>query len=171
MTSQTLKITLQDLPTDLLKKINIHLLDKKDKRFNKIFNNSKDYKLLKVIFDDNIPTLKQLQYIEPNIFNEYKSKINLDCIKEYINTNCNGIIANSFQIIYKVNSIIGLTSFNIRVLDENNIKIGSISSSYRVSYKYKNKDREYFLCNEECQNVINNMNKEIKEYIQTYKNG
>jgi hypothetical protein len=59
----------------------------------------------------------------------------------------------------------------MRLLDENNIKIGSISSSYRVSYKYKNKDREYFLCNEECQNVINNMNKEIKEYIQTYKNG
>ena len=171
MTSKTSKITLQDLPTDLLKKINIHLLDKKDKRFNKIFNNSKDYKLLKVIFDDNIPTLKQLQYIEPNIFNEYKSKINLDCIKENINTNCNGIIANSFQIIYKVNSIIGLTSFNMRVLDENNIKIGSISSSYRVSYKYKNKDREDFLCNEECQNVINNINKEIKEYIQTYKNG
>jgi hypothetical protein len=35
MTSQTSKITLQDLPTDLLKKINIHLLDKKNKRFNK----------------------------------------------------------------------------------------------------------------------------------------
>ena len=55
------------------------------------------------------------------------------------------------------------------MLDENNNEIGCINSSCKVSYKYKDKDREEFLCNKECQNIINNINNEIKEYITNYK--
>jgi hypothetical protein len=51
------------------------------------------------------------------------------------------------------------------------IKIGSINSSCKVSYKFKDKDREEFLCNKECQNTINNINNEIKDYINNYKTG
>ncbi len=41
--------------------MSIKLLDKNDKRFNKIFSESKDDKLLKVLFVDNIPKRKQIK--------------------------------------------------------------------------------------------------------------
>jgi AraC-like DNA-binding protein len=39
------------------------------------------------LFGNNIPSRKQLKYIDPEIYNKYITKINLDCIKEYINKN------------------------------------------------------------------------------------
>ena len=81
----------------------------------------------------------------------------------------NNLTCHSFQIVYRVNNNINLTSFNIRVLDENNYKIGSRNSSCKVSFKYKDKETEEFLCNKECQNTINNINNEIKDYIINYK--
>jgi len=39
-------VLLHELPDDIMKKISNNLLDKNDKRFNKIFNESKDDKLL-----------------------------------------------------------------------------------------------------------------------------
>ena len=157
-------VNLHELPNDIMEKINNNLLDKNDKRFNKIFNDSKDYKLLKILFGNNIPSRKQLKYIDPNIYNEYKTNINLDCIKEYINKNkkFNKLNCHSLQIVYRVNSSINFLSFLIRLLDENNNKIGSINSSCKVSFKFKDKDKEEFLCNKECQNVISNINNEIK---------
>ena len=77
-------VLLHELPNDIKQKISINLLDKNDKRFNKIFSDNKDDKLLEILFNDNIPDLK---FIDPNIYNEYKTNINLDCIKEYINKN------------------------------------------------------------------------------------
>jgi hypothetical protein len=38
-------VLLHERPDDIMKKISNNLLDKNDKRFNKIFNDSKDYKL------------------------------------------------------------------------------------------------------------------------------
>ena len=164
-------VYLHELPNDIMGKINNNLLDKNDKRFNKIFNDSKDYKLLKILFGNNIPSRKQLKYIDSDIYNEYKTNINLDCIKEYINKNkkFNKLICHSLQIVYRVSKNINLTSFNIRILDENNNKIGSINSSCKVLFKNKDKDKEEFLCNKECQNVMSNINNEIKIYINNYK--
>jgi hypothetical protein len=164
-------VNLHELPNDIMEKINNNLLDKNDKRFNKIFNDSKDYKLLKILFGNNIPSRKQLKYIDPDIYNEYKTNIDLDCIKEYIHSTkkFNNLTCHSFQIVYRVNKNINLTSFNIRILDENNNKIGSINSSCKILFKYKDKDKEEFLCNKECQNVMSNINNEIKIYINNYK--
>jgi ferredoxin-thioredoxin reductase catalytic subunit len=164
-------VNLHELPNDIMEKINNNLLDKNDKRFNKIFNDSKDYKLLKILFGNNIPSRKQLKYIDPNIYNEYKTNINLDCIKEYINKNkkFNKLNCHSLQIVYRVNSSINFLSFLIRLLDENNNKIGSINSSCKVSFKFKDKDKEEFLCNKECQNVISNINNEIKNSFKYIK--
>ena len=67
-------VNLHELPNDIMGKISNNLLDKNDKRFNKIFNDSKDYKLLKILFGNNIPSRKQLKYIDPDIYNEYKSE-------------------------------------------------------------------------------------------------
>ena len=77
-------VNLNELPNDIMGKISNNLLDKNDKRFNKIFNDSKDYKLLKFLFGNNIPSRKQLKYIDPGIYNEYKTNINLDCIKNIL---------------------------------------------------------------------------------------
>ena len=144
-------VLLHELPDDIMKKISNNLLDKNDKRFNKIFNDSKDYKLLKILFGNNIPSRKQLKYIEPNIFNKYKTNINLDCIKEYIHNTkkINNLTCHSLQIIYKVNNNINLTSFNIRILDEDNNKIGRINSSckYHINIKIKTKKNFYVITN------------------------
>ena len=43
-----------------------------------ITTNEIDDKPLEILFNDNIPDLK---FIDPNIFNKFKSNINLDCIK------------------------------------------------------------------------------------------
>ncbi len=90
-------VLFHELPNDIIHKISNNLLDKNDKRFNKTFNEYKDDKLLKILFGDNIPELK---YINPDIYNEYKNNLNLDCIKEYINKNkkFNKINCHSFQI-------------------------------------------------------------------------
>jgi hypothetical protein len=65
-------VLLHELPDDIMKKISNNLLDKNNKRFNTIFNDSNDYKSLKILFGNNIPSRKPLKYIEPNVFNEYK---------------------------------------------------------------------------------------------------
>ena len=163
-------VYLHELPNDIMGKINNNLLDKNDKRFNKIFNDSKDYKLLKILFGNNIPSRKQLKYIDPDIYNEYKTNINLDCIKEYINKNkkFNKLNCHSLQIVYRVNSSINFSSFLIRILDENNNKLGYINSLYKVSFKFKDKDKEEFLCDRECQNVMNSITDEIKDFIKNY---
>ncbi len=43
------RVYLHELPNDIMEKIINNLLDKNDKRFNKIFNDSKDGKLLKLL--------------------------------------------------------------------------------------------------------------------------
>ena len=160
-------VLLHELPNDIMHKICNNLLDKNDKRFNKIFNESNDYKLLKIVFGNNIPSRKQLIYIEPNIFNEYKTNINLDCIKEYINKNkkFNKLNCHSLQIVYRVNNNINLSTFLIRILDENNNKVGRINNSCKVSFKFKDNDKEEFLCDEECQNVMISITDEIKDLL------
>ena len=57
-------VLFNELPSDIIHKISNNLLDKNDKRFNKIFNESKDDKLLKFFFGDNVP---DLNYIDTNI--------------------------------------------------------------------------------------------------------
>jgi hypothetical protein len=42
------------------------LLDKNEKLFDKLFSESKDYKLSKILFVDNIPKCKQLKCMNPN---------------------------------------------------------------------------------------------------------
>ena len=59
-------------------------------------------------------------------------------------------------------------SFLIRILDDSNNKIGSINSSCKVSFKFKDKDKEEFLCNKECQNVMLSITDEIKDFIKSY---
>ncbi len=52
--------------------------------------------------------------------------------------------------------------------DENNNKIGSINSSNKVSFKYKDKDIEKILCDKECQQTMQSFEKEITFHIKFY---
>ena len=94
-------VYLHELPNDIMGKINNNLLDKNDKRFNKIFNDSKDYKLLKILFGNNIPSRKQLKYIDPDIYNEYKTNINR-LYKRIYYLNLKIKIKKSFYVIENV---------------------------------------------------------------------
>ncbi len=54
------------------------------------------------------------------------------------------------------------------MLDENNNKIGSINSSNKVSFKYKDKDMEEFLCDKEFQQTMQSLKNEISFHIKFY---
>ena len=91
--------------------------------------------------------------------------------KEYINKNkkFNKLNCHSLQIVYRVNNNINLSTFLIRILDENNNKVGRINNSCKVSFKFKDNDKEEFLCDKECQNVMISITDEIKDFIKSYK--
>ena len=74
----------------------------------------------------------------------------------------NKLNCHSLHIVYRVNYNINLSTFLIRILDENNNIVGRINSSCKVSFKFKDKDNEEFLCDKECQNVMNSITDEIK---------
>ena len=57
----------------------------------------------------------------------------------------------------------------IRILDKNNKKVGGICSSCKVTFKYKTKDNEEFLCDKECQKTTSSLTEEMKAYIKHFK--
>ena len=85
------------------------------------------------------------------------------------NKKFNKLNCHSLQIVYRVNNNINLSTFLIRILDENNNKVGRINNSCKVSFKFKDNDKEEFLCDEECQNVMISITDEIKDFIKSYK--
>ena len=151
------QITILDLPTDILhNQISKYLL--KDKSIDKIFNKKDDYYLLNFLCGK----IWDVKYIEPNVWNEYKTNINLDCIKNYVNTkfDCNKLIVK-----YQVNNNIIYNAFMIKMYN-NETELGNISSECQI--KHKNK-KEYFLINKECQNTMEILKDEIKAYVKNYK--
>ena len=54
------------------------------------------------------------------------------------------------------------------MLDENNNEIGSINSSNKVSFKYKDKDIVVFLCDKECQQTMQSLKNAISFHIKFY---
>ena len=143
------------------------LYKKRCEAFNCKYNNEFDLKLKKY-FEQN-----KTKYINPDIWNIFTLKSdddNLDCIKEYINKNkkFNKINCNSFKIVYRVNNNFKFSTFIIKMLDENNNEIGSINSSNKVSFKYKDKDIVEFLCDKECQQTMQSLKNAISFHIKFY---
>ncbi len=73
-----------------------------------------------------------------------------------------------FKKVHRVNNFFDFSTFINKILDENNNKIGSISSSNKVSFKYKDKDIEEFLCNKESQQTMQSLKNEILFHIKIY---
>ena len=80
-----------------------------------------------------------VKYIGPNSLNEYSTNINLDCIKNYVNTKSK-FDCNKFIVKYQVNKNIMYNVFMINMYN-NETKLGNISSECQI--KLKNK-KEYF---------------------------
>ena len=77
---QITQTTILYLPDDIIhNNITKYLLE--DKKINKIFSEKDDYYLLNFLCGK----IWDVKNIKPNAWNEYKTNINLDCIKHYLN--------------------------------------------------------------------------------------
>ena len=71
-----------------------------DKTINKMFYDKNDYYLLNFLCGK----IWDVKYVKPKfVWNEYKTNINLDCIKTYLNTRHN-LNCDSLKIFYRVNN-------------------------------------------------------------------
>ena len=126
-----------DLPDDIIhNQFSKYLL--KDKSIDKIFNEKDDHYLLNFLCGK----IWDVKYIEPNnIWNIYKTNINLDCIKNYVNTtfkfDCNKLIVK-----YQVKKNIMYNAFMIKMY-YNETELCSINSEYQI--KVKNEKEDFFI--------------------------
>ena len=153
--------TILDIPDDIMyNHISKYLLE--DRQINKVFNEKDDYYLLNMLFGK----IWDVKYIIPSSYNEYKSTLNLDCIKTYLNTR-HDLNCDSLKILYRVNNRLIFDSYIINIYNNNN-KFGFINMMCRIIINDDVEDNIY-LCNRECQNLMDKIKNDIKEYIQSYK--
>ena len=162
------QIKFMDLPVDIIQNnISKYLLE--DKQINKIFNGKDDYYLLNILFG-NIPNLN---YIGPNTWNEFKTNMNLDCIKDYINDTYK-LRCNKIKVIYRVSKQINYEDCIINFY-HNETKLCYVNSFCRIEICIKSDDKRHdrlyrneYLQNKECQNTVELLKNEIKEYVNQY---
>ena len=116
--------------------------------------------------------LKQVN-IEPNSWNEFKPNINLDCIKDYIN-NKYKLKCNKLKIMFLVSKKITYEDFVINFY-HNETKVLYVTSLCRIEICIKSEDKRHdrlyrneYLQDKECQNTVEKMKNEIKEYVKQY---
>ena len=104
-----------------------------------------------------------VKYIGPNTWNEYKTNINLDFIKNYVNSKFN-FSCNELKVMFQVSKKITYEAVKINI-DNNENKLGYINSLCRIEIYNKINDRLYrndYLNNKECQSTMENLKDEIK---------
>ena len=111
--------------------------------------------------------------LEPNSWNEYKTEINLECIKDYIN-NKYKLKCNELKVKFLVSKNIKYEAFQIS-LYHNATKILYITSLCRIEICIKSDDKRHdrlyrneYLQSKECQNTVELLKNEIKEYVNQY---
>ena len=112
--------------------------------------------------------------IKPKSWNEYKTEINLECIKDYIN-NKYRLKCNELKVKFLVSENKKYEAFQIS-LYHNETKVLYITSLCRIEICIKSDDKRHdrlyrneHLQNKECQNTIELLKNEIKEYVKKYK--
>ena len=155
------QIKFMDLPVDIIQNNILNYLQK-DKSINRIFNDKDDYYLQNLLYGK----LEKMDYIKTDEWDEFKTDLNLDRIKEFINFNYRHFMRDfktkkfnctSIIIKYRVpsNFKINLININIKVY-ENDKYIGSIPLKNLFNTN---------LCDKEIELLKN----EIKEYVKNYK--
>ena len=116
---------------------------------------------------------KKQENLEPNSWNEYKPEINLECIKDYIN-NKYKLKCNELKVKFLVSKNIKYEAFQIS-LYHNETKVLYITSLCRIEICIKSDDKRHdrlyrneYLQNKECQNTVELLKNEIKEYVNQY---
>ena len=111
--------------------------------------------------------------IKPKSWNEYKTEINLECIKDYIN-NKYRLKCNELKVKFLVSENKKYEAFQIN-LYHNETKVLYITSLCRIEICIKSDDKRHdrlyrneYLQNKECQNTVEKLKNEIKEYINQY---
>ena len=117
--------------------------------------------------------LKQVN-IEPNSWNEHKTEINLECIKDYIN-NKYKLKCNKLKIMFLVSKKITYEDFVINFY-HNETKVLYVTSLCRIEICIKSEDKRHdrlyrneYLQDKECQNTVEKIKNEIKEYVKNYR--
>ena len=139
--------TILDIPDDIIhNQISKYLLE--DKTINKIFYDKDDYYLLNFLCGK----IWDVKYVEPKfVWNEFKTNINLGCIKTYLNTR-HDLYCDSLKILYRVNSTLIFDSYIINIYNNYN-KFGFINMMCRIIINDDVED-DIYLCNKECQNTM-----------------
>ena len=111
--------------------------------------------------------------LKPNSWNEYKTEINLECIKDYIN-NKYRLKCNELKVKFLVSKNIKYEAFQIS-LYLNETKVLYINNLCRIEICIKSDDKRHdrlyrneYLQNKECQNTVELLKNEIKEYVNQY---
>ena len=148
------KIKFMDLPIDIIQNNILNHL-KKDKTINKIFYDKDDYYLQNLLCGK----LEKMDYIKTDEWNEFKTDLNLDCVKNCINYNHKFFKArgkiNKLQVTYKVNRNLAIHCVVFKAYDNNN---------NIVSARDADLDQD-----KECCDKVNLLKQEIKEYVKKYK--
>ena len=154
------QIKFMDLPIDIIQN-NIFNHLKTDKTINKIFYDKDDYYLQNLLCGK----LEKMDYIKTDEWNEFKTDLNLDPIKEFINIdhrcfmkdfntkkkfNCTSIIIKYYVPNFKLSNI----RISIRVYETDKY-IGSLSI-------------QNFFNTNLCDKEIELLKNEIEEYVKQY---
>ena len=155
------KTKFMDLPIDIMQNNILNHL-KKNKTINKIFYDKDDYYLQNLLCGK----LEKMDYIKTDEWDEFKTDLNLDPIKEFININHRCFMkqfntkkfnCTSIMVKYRVpsNFKLNLILINIKVY-ENDEYIGSI-------------DLKNLFDTNICDKELELLKTEIKEYVKNYQ--
>ena len=150
-----------DLPSDIIQNNILNHL-KKDKTINKIFYDKDDYYLQNLLCGK----LEKMDYIKTDEWNEFKTDLNLDPIKEFININ--HICFMKYLNTNKFNC----TSIIIKYFVPYNFKLSNIRiiiGVYETDKYIGNVSLLSFFNTNLCDKEIKLLKNEIKEYVKNYK--
>ena len=156
------QIKFMDLPSDIIQNnVSKYLLE--DKQINKIFHNKEDYYLQNLLCGK----LEKMDYIKTDEWDEFKTDLNLDSIKEFININY-----RCFMKHFNTKNKFNCTSIIIKYRVPSNFKLNLILINIKVyeNDKYNGSiDLKNLFNTNLCDKEIELLKNEIKEYVKNYK--
>ena len=155
------QIKFMDLPIDIIQNNILNHL-KKDKTINKIFYDKDDYYLQNLLCGK----LEKMNYIKTDEWDDFKTDLNLDSTKEFININYRRLMREFKTKKFNCTSIIirYYVPFNFNM---NNIRI--IIRVYETDKYIGSLPLNNFFNTNLCDKEIELLKNEIKEYVKNYK--
>ena len=159
---ETKQIKFIDLPIDIIQNNILNYLQK-DKSINRIFYDKDDYYLQNLLCGK----LEKMDYIKTDEWDEFKTDLNLDSIKEFININY-----RCFMKHFNTKNKFNCTSIIIKYRVPSNFKLNLININIKVYENDKyvgNIDLKNLFNTNLCDKEIELLKNEIKEHVKKYK--